>query len=76
MAKLMTVQDWIPEHPYPEPIFFLTSFTPGTDGLSKVECQRQREKCVRGFWRNVSNSKEGQIQAKSRSQLHLPVGSN
>jgi hypothetical protein len=43
MAKLMTVQDWIPEHPYPN-IFFLTAFIPGINGLSKVVCQRERER--------------------------------
>lgn len=43
MAKLMTVQDWIPEHPYPEPIFLLTPFIPRINSLSKVVHQKQRE---------------------------------
>lgn len=43
MAKLMTVQEWIPEHPYPEPIFLLTPFMPRINGRLKVVRQRQRE---------------------------------
>ena len=36
MAKLMTVQDWIPTHHYPEPIFLLKPFPPGINSLTKV----------------------------------------
>lgn len=79
MAKLMSVQDWIPENPYPEPIFLLTPFTLGINGLSKIvrQRQRERERSVCGAsGGNVSNSEENQIQAKSHSRPHPPVGSN
>jgi len=49
MARLMTVQNWIPEHPYPEPIFLVTPFMPGINGLSKVVYQRLERKRVWGF---------------------------
>ena len=51
MARLMTVQNWIPEHPYPEPVFLVTPFAPGINGLSKVVYQRLERK--RGFLREV-----------------------
>lgn len=63
MAKFMTVQDWIPEHPDPEPVFLLTPFKPGIKGLSV-----KFRKYVWGFWENVSNSKNSQSQANSHSQ--------
>lgn len=49
MAKFMIVQDWIPEHPYPEPILLLTPFTPGINGLSKVGYIKGGEKVCAGL---------------------------
>lgn len=78
MARLTIVQDWIPEHPYPEPVFLLMPFTPGINGLSKVVYQRQRESVHRAsgeVWVIAKRAKVKQVSFSapppSRKQLKI-----